>query len=105
MKKLLIAGVAVTLFACGNSESSDVVLYYMPGCPYCHQAEDFLKAEGIAADKINVTDGPAAMEKFQAALKKCDAKSGGVPLIIVKGKCIQGFDPAVGVQIKGILGK
>jgi glutaredoxin len=104
MKKLLALGAAGLLFACG-SDAADVTLYYMPGCPYCHNAIDFFDKEGIAVEKVNVTEGGRAMERFGDALKKCNSQSRGVPLIIVKGECLQGFAPEVGDKIKTMLGK
>ena len=107
MKKLLIAGAAFALFACGPSDSKDVTLYYMPGCPYCHQAIDFFEAElkDVPVEKVNITEGGRAMDRFNDALAKCKASSHGVPLIIVKGECLQGYAPEVGEKIKAILGK
>ncbi|MDR1826365.1 MAG: hypothetical protein LBQ49_01585 [Rickettsiales bacterium] len=108
MKKVLALGAAALLFACGSdSPSSDVTLYYMPGCPYCHQAIDFFDKElkGVSVEKVNITLGGKAMERFSAALEKCGSTSRGVPLMIVKGECIQGFAPEVGDRIKTIAGK
>jgi glutaredoxin len=106
MKKILTMTAAVALFACG-SDAADITLYYMPGCPHCHNAINFFDSElkGVSIEKINVTEGGKAAERFGAALKKCNLTSRGVPLMIVKGECIQGYAPEVGEQIKKILGK
>ena len=107
MKKLMVAGVALALFACGSEKKEDITLYYMPGCPYCHHAIDFFDAElkDVAIEKVNITEGGKAIEKFNAALKECNSASRGVPLMIVKGECIQGFSPEIGERIKEIVGK
>ena len=106
MKKILIAGAAGVLFACG-SDAADITLYYMPGCPHCHYALEFFDKElkDVPVEKVNITEGGRAIERFNAALKKCNLTSRGVPLMIVKGECIQGYAPEVGAQIKAKLGK
>ena len=105
MKKFLILAIVPFLFAC-NSDRADITLYYMPGCPHCHYAMDFFSTEIPTAtvDKINITEGGKAMDKFNAALKKCKMNSRGVPLMIVKGECMQGYSPEVGQKIKAKLG-
>jgi len=109
MKKMLIAAIAtLALAACGKSEqSSDITLYYMPGCPHCHYAMDFFASELAHAtlEKINVTEAGKNQERFLKALEKCGLSSRGVPLIIVQGECIQGYAPEVGAMIKEKLSK
>ena len=106
MKKILIALSAVVLFACGSS-ASDVTLYYVPGCPYCDHAKEFFANEmkGVKIEQVNVAEGGEKMRRFIGQLEKCNSQSRGVPLIIVKGECIQGFSPEVGARIKSMLGK
>jgi len=109
MKKFLIAAIAsLALAACGKEEKStaDITLYFMPGCPHCHHAIDFFAAElsNATIEKINVTEPGKNQEQFLNALKKCGLSSRGVPLIIVKGECIQGYAPEVGAMIKELLG-
>ena len=106
MRKLLVAVSAVVLFACG-SNASEVTLYFVPGCPYCEQAKKFFAEElsDVKVEKINVAEGGENMRKFAAQLEKCKSSSRGVPLIIIKGDCIQGFSPEIGAGIKSKLGK
>ena len=40
------------------------VLYVKPGCPWCDDAEDFLKAHGIAYDRANVSGNRAAFDEM-----------------------------------------
>ena len=106
MKKLLITIPALLLFACG-SKTPDITIFYMPGCPYCHHAIDFFDAElkGVVVEKVNVAEGGKNMDRFNEALRKCNISSRGVPLMIVKGECIQGYAPEVGARIKEKFGK
>jgi glutaredoxin-like YruB-family protein len=64
-----------------------VKVYSTPTCPYCKQAKEFLKQNGIEYDDIDVAaDQKAADEMVQ--------KSGqmGVPVLDVDGTIIVGFD-------------
>jgi len=106
MKKMLIAALAcLALAACGRDEQkTDIVMYYMPGCPHCHFAKDFFATEllpyGVTLEEINVTIPGRNQERFVEALRKCGLTSRGVPLILVQGECIQGYAPEVGQLIK-----
>lgn len=114
MKKILLTVSTLALFACG-SDASDITLYYMPGCPHCHNAINFLDSEiinnvkiesrAVTVEKIDVTKGGKNAARFNEQLKKCSLTSRGVPVIVVKGECIQGFGPETGEQIKVKLGK
>jgi glutaredoxin len=39
-------------------------LYIKPDCPWCDEAEDYLKKHGIAYGKADVTSDPAALEEM-----------------------------------------
>jgi len=39
-------------------------LYVKPGCPWCDEAESYLKKQGIAYGKADVTSDPAALEEM-----------------------------------------
>ncbi len=67
--------------------SNKVKVYSTPTCPYCKQAEEFLKQNNVAFDHINVAaDQKAADDMIR--------KSGqmGVPVIDINGTIIVGFD-------------
>jgi glutaredoxin len=106
-KKFLALSATVMLLACKQTDAADLVLYFMPGCPHCHNAIEFIDAElsGVSVEKIDITKGGSNTDKFNAALKKCGLESRGVPLMIVKGQCLQGYGPERGAEIKKILGK
>jgi glutaredoxin 3 len=64
-----------------------VVIYSTPTCPYCKLAKGFLSQKGIPYIEKDVASDPAlADEMFE--------KSGqlGVPVILVDGEVIVGFD-------------
>jgi glutaredoxin 3 len=41
------------------------VLYVKTGCPWCEEAEEFLKTRGIAYDRVDVTRDPQAFARMQ----------------------------------------
>jgi len=41
------------------------ILYVKAGCPWCDEAEDFLKEHGIAYDRVNVSADRAGFEKMR----------------------------------------
>ena len=64
-----------------------VKLYSTPTCPYCHMAKDFLKEKKVEFEDINVaTDVEGRNEMVE--------KTGqmGVPVILIDGEYIVGFD-------------
>ena len=66
-----------------------VTVYSTSTCPYCIQAKQFLKEQGIEFENIDVgVDQKKAQEMVQ--------KSGqmGVPVLDIDGEIIVGFDKA-----------
>lgn len=64
-----------------------VTIYSTPTCPYCRLEKDFFKENKIAFVEVNVAeDTQAAQEMIM--------KSGqsGVPVTLVDGKVVVGFD-------------
>jgi len=64
-----------------------VAIYTTPTCPYCKQTKEFFKENDIEFEEIDVaTDVEAAQEMIK--------KSGqmGVPVTVIDGKIIIGFD-------------
>ncbi|MDD3296945.1 MAG: Uxx-star family glutaredoxin-like (seleno)protein [Candidatus Omnitrophica bacterium] len=64
-----------------------VQVYSTAACPYCHMAKEYLTSKGVAYQNIDVSVD-------QEASKKMVEISGqmGVPVIVVDGKPIVGFD-------------
>lgn len=67
----------------------DVKVYSTPTCPYCKMAKDYLTAKGVQFEDVNVaTDNSAAEEMVKISGQM------GVPVIVVDGQAIVGFDKA-----------
>ena len=75
---------------------ANVKVYSTPTCPYCKMAKQFLTENNIEFENIDVAAN-------QAATQEMIAKSGqmGVPVLIIDGKVIVGFDKG---KIKKLLG-
>jgi glutaredoxin 3 len=75
----------------------NVTIYSTPSCHYCHFAKDFFKEKGIEYTDYNVlTD----LEKRQEMIDKSGQM--GVPVIMIDGKVLIGFDQAEVSELLGI---
>lgn len=68
---------------------AQVKVYSTPTCPYCIRAKAYLQERGVPFENIDVSS-----DEF--GLKEMIALSGqmGVPVIVIDGKPIVGFDKA-----------
>jgi len=67
----------------------NVKVYTTPTCGYCHQVKDFLNRRGIKFTEIDVSlDQAAAREMVQQTGQM------GVPVSVVDGQTVVGFDRA-----------
>ena len=64
-----------------------VKMYSLPTCQYCNQAKAYFESNKIEFEEINV-------EGNEKAQKEAEEISGqkGMPVIVVDGKVIVGFD-------------
>ena len=66
---------------------SKVKVYSTPTCPYCYMLKDFLKANNVAFDDIDVSmDYNGAMEMIRVSGQR------GVPVADINGSVVVGFD-------------
>lgn len=66
----------------------NVVVYTSSTCPYCTLAKDYLKEKGVEYTEKNVT---TSREARQELMEKGHT---GVPVIVIDGQEIVGFDKA-----------
>lgn len=96
MKKTTVLSAIMGMTFVGAVNAADVKLYYLPTCPHCHHARDFIGGElvyeypSIQVEALNVSAGNNVQD-FQETLQKCKYESGGVPVIVVGEKCFQGY--------------
>lgn len=79
-----------------NAQAKEVIIYSTPTCHFCHLAKDFFNEKGIAYTEYDVMTN---MEKRQEMFDKSGQM--GVPVIMVDGKIVVGFDQP---QISSLLG-
>ncbi|MCQ2562091.1 MAG: hypothetical protein MJ158_00515 [Alphaproteobacteria bacterium] len=85
------------LFLCPMvANGADLTIYYLPSCPHCHHAKDFIQNRlvyeyaSLEVTEVNVGE-KENIEEFRAALQKCKYDRGGVPVIVIGDKCFQGY--------------
>ena len=66
-----------------------VKVYSTPTCPYCVMAKEYLKQKNIDFQTIDVSVNQAAVEEMVKLTGQM-----GVPVIVVDGKPVVGFDKA-----------
>ena len=66
---------------------SDIVVYTTPTCGYCYQVKDYLAERGIAYREVDVAADPqAAAEMVSLSGQR------GVPVVLIDGQIVIGFD-------------
>jgi glutaredoxin len=71
-----------------------VVLYVTEWCPYCAQAREFMAAENIPHEVIDIEKDAAGAAAYQAL-----GGTGGIPLVAVGQNTIQGWSEAAATQM------
>jgi len=79
-----------------NAQAKSVTIYSTPTCHYCHIAKEYFKENNIAYTDYNVLSD---LEKRQEMVDKSGQL--GVPVIMIDGKIIIGFDQE---EISSLLG-
>ena len=96
MKKLSLLSAVFGMAFMGAASAADITVYYSPSCPHCHHALEFIsdtlvyEYPELKVAKVNVMEvenRPA----FQETVTKCEFKSGGVPILVIGEKCLQGY--------------
>ena len=65
----------------------EVKVYSTPTCPYCKKAKEYLNSKSISYKDIDVSSNKAAADEM---VKISGQMS--VPVIVIDGKAITGFD-------------
>jgi len=76
-----------------------ITLYRTRGCPYCVDAEALLRGKGIGFEQVYLDDHPQRRE-FLASIK---AGHRTVPLLVVDGRPLGGFDDLSALDAAGEL--
>ncbi len=96
MQKFSLVSAMIGALVFGSANAADITIYYSPSCPHCHHARDFIsdtliyEYPELKVTEVNVTVD-ANREVFRKVIKKCEYKSGGVPVMVIGDKCFQGY--------------
>ena len=74
----------------------EVKIYTTPSCGYCHQAKRYLSQCGVAYQEYDVAQDPAAAEEMVRLTGQI-----GVPVILVNGEVVIGFNRSRLEQLLG----
>lgn len=94
MRKFYIILAALAALSTAAHADVNMQIYYSEECPHCHHAREFINKSLIPEYKtlkVQEISVPTNVEQFRKALQKCELSNGGVPLVIIGEKCIQGF--------------
>ena len=70
-----------------SDSGAEVIIYTTSWCDYCSRLKDYLSHRGIAYENRDIESGDVDIESLYQALS-----SDGVPLIVLRGKVISGFN-------------
>lgn len=79
----------------GSAAGSEpvAVIYVRPGCPFCREARQFFADRGLPVVERNVlTDRQALAEMLDIHVRSFPDEEPIVPLIIIGGHAMSGFD-------------
>jgi glutaredoxin-like YruB-family protein len=74
-----------------------VEIYSTPTCHFCHSAKDFFKENNIVYTEYDVK---ADLEKRKEMMEKSGQM--GVPVIIIDGNLVVGFDKPAVIHLLGL---
>ena len=84
------------LFISNLASASNLTLYFSPTCPHCHHAMEYIdgtlvkKYKDLKVVKVDLSD-KKNIDLFKKTLEKCKYTSGFVPVMVINGKCFQGY--------------
>jgi len=70
-----------------SKDGKRVQFYMAPWCPYCRKMEEIFVNSGIAYERLDIDSDAAARTRYDQLGQT------GIPVVIVNGKQINGFDP------------
>ncbi len=78
----------------GPDGRPEVVLYVTEWCPYCAQAREFMTAEGVPHRVVDIEKDENGNAEYQAR-----GGTGGIPLVAVGARTIQGWSEEVATEM------
>lgn len=81
--------------AVAASRSGEVILYATDWCGYCARTRVFLREQGIAYQEYDVEKSAEGAAQYRSL------NGNGVPLLLVNGEQVQGYDPERILELLG----
>jgi glutaredoxin len=75
-----------------GSDSKDVIIYGASWCGACKQAARFFTQKGVAFVEKDIEKEPGARSEMMAKAKSQGVRTGGIPVIDVRGTLLGGFN-------------
>lgn len=76
---------------------NNVEIYTTPSCPYCHMAKEYFKSKNIAYQEYDVAKDTKKREEMIKLAGQI-----AVPVIVINGQAILGFNKAKVNELLGI---
>jgi len=108
MKFTKIFGLLCLLGVFSGANAANITIYHSPSCPHCHHARDFIEHEliyvydTISVREVNVME-QSNRDEFINTIKKCEYKTGGVPVMVIGEKCFQGYAESMNDEIRAAI--
>lgn len=77
----------------GAVAAGEIVIFGASWCGACRQAEAFFRARGIPFVERDIETDPGAQAEMQRRAAAAGIRPTGIPVIDVRGRVMQGFDP------------
>jgi glutaredoxin len=69
------------------------LIYTRSGCPFCHQAKEYLTARGVAVEERDISADPVARRELAALYEtRLTGEKPLVPVILLGSRIVVGFD-------------
>jgi glutaredoxin len=73
--------------------SGEVIVFGASWCGACRQAEAYLRERGVPFVEHDIEEDPAARQDMIRRARAAGIQPDGIPIIDVRGRVLQGFDP------------
>ncbi|GAB4210768.1 MAG: hypothetical protein OHK0013_31820 [Sandaracinaceae bacterium] len=74
--------------------NGEVIVFGASWCGACRQAEAYLRERGVPFVEHDIEEDPAARQDMIRRARAAGIQPDGIPIIDVRGRVLQGFDPA-----------
>lgn len=88
-----VRGAREAAVAASTAASGEIVVFGASWCGACRQAEAHLRERGVAFEERDIEADPSARQDMIRRARAAGITPNGIPVIDVRGRVMQGFDP------------